>query len=149
MPASEVVVEVEQVKGGDLLIKFNSETISDMIIRRAGVTREKIGGEARMLLAASIGECICSALTSALEIVKLEYDRINAAVTVNVKEDESNMLYIKSIDVNMRLKAPKDEGSIEKFKRAKALLGRMLRRGSLISRSMEKGIKINYEVEME
>ena len=149
MPASEVVVEVEQVKGGDLLIKFNSETISDMIIRRAGVSREKIGGEARMLLAASVGECICSALTSALEIVKLEYDRINAAITVNVKEDESNMLYIKSIDVNMRLKAPKDEGSIEKFKRAKALLGRMLRRGSLISRSMEKGIKINYEVEME
>ena len=149
MPTSEVVVEVEHVKGGDLLIKFNSETISDMIIRRAGVPREKIGGEARMLLAASIGECICSALTSALEIVKLEYDRINAAITVNVKEDESNMLYIKSIDVNMRLKAPKDEGSIEKFKRAKALLGRMLRRGSLISRSMEKGIKINYEVEME
>ena len=149
MPASEVIVEVEQVKGGDLLIKFNSETMSDMIIRRAGVSKEKIGGEARMLLAASIGECICSALAYALEIVKLEYDRINAAITVNVKEDEANMLYIKNIDVNMRLKAPKDEESIEKFKRAKALLGRMLRRGSLISRSMEKGIKVNYEVEME
>ena len=149
MPASEVVVEVEQVKGGDLLIKFNSETMSDMIIRRAGGSREKIGGEARMLLAASVGECICSALTSALDIVKLEYDRINAAITVNVKEDEANMLYIKNIDINMRIKAPKDEGSIEKFKRAKILLNRILRRGSLISRSMEKGIKINYEVEME
>ena len=149
MPASDVVVEVEQVKGGDLLIKFNSETMSDMVIRRVGVSREKIGGEARMLLAASVGECICSALTSALDIVKLEYDRINAAITVNVKEDEANMLYIKNIDINMRIKAPKDEGSIEKFKRAKILLSRILRRGSLISRSMEKGIKINYEVEME
>ncbi|HDJ66865.1 MAG TPA: hypothetical protein ENF33_04065 [Nitrososphaeria archaeon] len=149
MPASDVVVEVEQVKGGDLLIKFNSETMSDMVIRRVGVSRERIGGEARMLLAASVGECICSALTSALDIVKLEYDRINAAITVNVKEDEANMLYIKNIDINMRIKAPKDEGSIEKFKRAKILLNRILRRGSLISRSMEKGIKINYEVEME
>jgi len=149
LPASDVVVEVEQVKGGDLLIKFNSETMSDMVIRRVGVSRERIGGEARMLLAASVGECICSALTSALDIVKLEYDRINAAITVNVKEDEANMLYIKNIDINMRIKAPKDEGSIEKFKRAKILLNRILRRGSLISRSMEKGIKINYEVEME
>ena len=149
MPASEVIVEVEQTKGGDLLIKFNSETMSDMIIRRAGVSKEKIGGEARMLLAASVGECICSALTSALDLVRLEYDRVSASITVNMEEDEANMLYIKSIDVNMRLKAPKDEGSIEKFKRAKALLSRILRRGSLISRSMEKGIKINYEVKME
>ena len=68
---------------------------------------------------------------------------------MNVEEDETNVLYIKNIDVNMRLKAPKDDESIEKFKRAKALLSRMLRRGSLISRSMEKGIKINYEVKME
>ena len=100
-------------------------------------------------MAASVGECICSALTSALDLVRLEYDSVSASITVNVEEDEANMLYIKSIDVNMRLKAPKDEGSIEKFKRAKALLSRILRRGSLISRSMEKGIKINYEVKME
>ena len=46
----ETKIELEQMESGDLLIKFNSETMEDLIVKKAGIPKEKMGGEARQLL---------------------------------------------------------------------------------------------------
>jgi len=75
---SKAKIELEQLKNGDLLIKFDSETMNDLIVKKAGVPKEKMGGEARQLLAASLAECMCSTLISLLEWTRVKYERLHA-----------------------------------------------------------------------
>jgi len=141
---SEIKIELEQPKAGDMLIKFNSETMDDLTVRKTGIPREKMGGEARQLLAASLAECMCSTLISLLEWARVRYEKLHATVTVSTEKDERGRLCVGQIDVNIGLEIPKDEESMKRFRRAEGLF----KRGCLMSRSLERGIKVNYKISM-
>jgi len=140
---SEIKIELEQPKDGDMLIKFNSETMNDLIVKKAGVPKEKMGGEARQLLAASLAECMCSTLISILEWARVKYRKLNATVTVSTDKDERGRICVDEIDVKIKLEIPEDEESEKRLRRAENLF----KRGCLMSRSLERGIKVNYKIE--
>jgi len=139
----KIEIELEQPKDGDLLIKFNSETMKDLIVRKTDIPREKMGGEARQLLAASLAECMCSTLTSLLEWARVKYRKLHATVTVSTEKDDEGRLCVDRIDVNMEVDIPKDEDSEKRFRRVENLF----KRGCLMSRSLERGIRINYKID--
>ena len=140
---SEVKVEIESLENKDLIIRFNSEVIDDLVIKRHGVSVEKMGGEARRLLAASLATCFCSAFLSILEHVGVKYRRLHGDVTVHTGEDGTGRLRVNEIKINLKVEIPKGKDIAEGFRRAE----RIIRRGCLISRSLEKGIKVSYEIE--
>ena len=140
---SEVKVEIESLENKDLIIRFNSEVIDDLIIKRHGVSVEKMGGEARRLLAASLATCFCSAFLSILEHVGVKYRRLRGDVTVHTGEDGTGHLRVDEIKIDLKVEIPKGKDIAEGFRRAE----RIIRRGCLISRSLEKGIKVSYEIE--
>jgi len=138
----ETKIELEQIENGDLLIKFNSETMEDLIVKKAGVPKEKMGGEARQLLAASLAECMCSTFISILEWARVKYEKLHAIVTVSTEKDERNRLCVDRIDVDLKVEIPEDEETIKRFRRAENLF----KRGCLMSRSLERGIKVSYKI---
>jgi len=140
---SEVKVEIESLENKDLIIRFNSEVIDDLRIKRHGIPAEKMGGEARQLLAASLATCLCSAFLSILDHVGVEYRRLHGDVTVHTGEDGTGHLRVDEIKIDLKVEIPKDKDVAEGFRRAE----RIIRRGCLMSRSLERGIKVSYEIE--
>jgi organic hydroperoxide reductase OsmC/OhrA len=138
----EIKIELEQPHGGDLHIKFNSETMGDLVVKKAGVPKEKMGGEARQLLAASLAECMLSTFASLLDWARVKYSKLRADVTVSTEKDEKGRLCVGQINVNIEVETPDDEESQKRLKRAEALF----KRGCLMSRSIERGIKVSYAV---
>lgn len=139
---SEAKIDLELLEGGDLKVRFNSECLDDLTIRRAGVPREKIGAEARELLAASLAECMCSTLFFLLDWAKVKYTGFRASAHVATGKDEKGSVHVNSINLAINLKIPKDEETLKRFKRVESLF----KKGCLISRSLEKGIKIDYSI---
>jgi len=140
---SEVKIELEQPRDGDLLIKLNSDSMNDIVVKKTGIPKEKMGGEARQLLAASLAECMCSTFVSLLEWARVKYEKLHATVTVSTGKDEKGRLCVSQIDVDMKVEIPEDEETIKRFGRAENLF----KRGCLMSRSLERGIKVNYRID--
>jgi len=140
---SEIKIELEQPRDGDLMIRLNSDSIKDIIVKKRGIPREKMGGEARQLLAASLAECMCSTFVSLLEWARVEYEKLQASVTVSTGKDEKGRLCVSQIDVDMAVDISRDEENLKRFGRVENLF----KRGCLMSRSLERGIKVVYKID--
>jgi len=139
---SEAKVELELLREGDLKIKFNGKTMEDLIIKRVGVPSEEMGAEARKLLAASLAECMCSTLLFLLKWANVEFKDFRAVAEAVTAKDEKGRLCVDSINLKIHIDIPKDEDSVKKFRRVENLF----KRGCLMSRSLERGIKVNYSI---
>jgi len=139
---SEVKVELERLENGDLKIKFNNENMQDLIIKRAGVPKEKIGAEARALLAASLAECLGSTALFLLNWANINLKKFQTTVNVLTDKDEKGRICVDTLNMKINIDIPKDEETTKKLKRVK----RLLERGCLMSRSLKRGIKVNYEI---
>ncbi|MCD6465946.1 OsmC family protein [Candidatus Bathyarchaeota archaeon] len=139
---SEAKVELELIGEEDLKIRFNSKTMDDLIIRRSRVSLEEMGAEARMLLAAALAECMCSTLLFLLKWANVEFEEFRAVAEAVTAKDEMGRLCVDSINLKIHLDIPKDEDTMKKFKRVENLF----KRGCLMSRSLERGIKVNYSL---
>ncbi len=139
---SEVRTELERLENGDLKIRFKSETMPDLTIKRAGVPREKIGAEARNLLAASIAECMGSTLLFLLDWAKIDLRGFEAVATVSTGRDQNGRVCVDTVDLKFDVQMPEDEETRKRFERVK----RLFKRGCLMSRSLPRGIKVNYSI---
>jgi len=139
---SKAKIDLELLEGGDLKVRFNSECLDDLTIRRASVPREKIGAEGRELLAAGLAECMCSTFLFLLDWAKVKYTGFRASAHVATGKDEKGSVHVDSINLAINLKIPKDEENLKRFKRVESLF----KKGCLMSRSLERGIKIDYSI---
>jgi organic hydroperoxide reductase OsmC/OhrA len=134
------------LEGEDFEIRFNSGGLKQtIVVERSQVPPEKVGGEARMLLAAALAECMASTLFFLLKWAKVAVKRFSATANAVTGKDETGRLNVNSVDLTLNLDIPKDEETLKKFDRVKTLF----KRGCLISRSLEKGIKVNYTIQTQ
>ncbi len=139
---SETKVTLEWIEGEDLEIKFNSELMNDVTIKRKGVPSEKMGGEARKLLAAALAECMCSTLYFLLKWAKVDFSVLRAEAVPVTSKDEKGRLYVDRIDLMINLEIKGDQDDLKRLSRVENLF----KRGCLMSRSIKKGIEINYKI---
>ena len=140
---SEAKIELEWLGGEDFKIRFDGEGLKlTFVVERSRVPPEKVGGEARMLLAAALAECMASTLFFLLKWAKIEVKRFSATANAVTGKDETGRLNVDRVDLTLNLDIPKDEETTKKFERVKTLF----KRGCLMSRSLEKGIKVNYSI---
>jgi uncharacterized OsmC-like protein len=139
---SKVIIGLERLENRDLRIKFDNITMEDLIIKKSGISKEKMGGEARQLLAASLVECMCSTLISLLDWARVDLKMFQADAEVISGKDEEGRLCVDSINMKLIIRIPEDEETLRKFKRAETLF----ERGCLMSRSLKRGIKVDYSI---
>jgi len=138
---SEAKVELE-LEEGFLKVKFNSENMNDITIKLSQVSSESIGAEARKLLAASLAKCMCSTLLFLLKWARVKFEKFRAVANVSVTKDEKGKLCVGEIKLKIHIKIPKDNETLERFKKVE----KIFKRGCLMSRSIERGIKVSYSI---
>lgn len=139
---SKTKVELELLNNEDVKIKFNSESMEDVIIDRSSMPPARRGAEARKLLAAALAECMSSTLFFLLQWAQIECKQFNATAEVVTAKDENNRLCVDHINLTMYLDIPNDEKSLKSFERTKTLF----KRGCLMSRSLKRGINVEYSI---
>jgi len=140
--SSRIKVEMEWLGGEDMKIRFKSRSMDDLIIARSRIPREESGGEARELLAASVIECMGSTLFFLLKWAQIKFKNFRSTVEVISDKDEQGRNCIGSINLSLYIDISKDEETLRKFERVENLF----KKGCLIGRSMERGIKVNYSI---
>ena len=86
---------------------------------------------------------MASTLFFLLKWANVKVNRFSATANAVTAKDETGRLIVNSVDVTLNLDIPKDEKTLKKFERVKTLF----KRGCLMSRSLEKGIKVNYAIQ--
>jgi organic hydroperoxide reductase OsmC/OhrA len=143
---SEAKIDLEWLEGEDFEIRFNSGGLKQtIVVERSQVPPEKVGGEARMLLAAALAECMASTLFFLLKWAQVEVNRFRATAIAVTAKDETGRLNVDSVDLTLNVDIPQDEETLKKLERVKTLF----KRGCLVSRSLEKGIKVNYAIQTQ
>jgi len=140
----QIKVEMKLLTGEDMKIKFNSRSMDDLIIARSRVPREETGGEAQELLAASVAECMGSTLFFLLRWAQIKLEDFQATVEVITDRDEQGRNCVMGINLNLDVDVKKDDETLKKIDRVKNIFNR----GCLISRSLERGIKVNYSLDI-
>jgi len=140
--SSKVTIDIEWLGGEDFKIKFGSKSIDELIISRSRVPREEIGGEARELLAASIAECMSSTLLFYLKWAKIKLNGLRSTVEVITDKDEQGHYRVSMVNLNFNVEIPRDKETLKKLERVKKILSR----GCFISRSLERGVKVNFSI---
>lgn len=140
---STVKIELELLNEGDMRIGFGSQAMDDLVVAKTRIPKEERGGEARQLLAASLAECACSTLLFLLKWAKIDIKGFKATAEVITDKGADGSICVDSINLNIHVDAPKDEETLKKLERAKALFNR----GCLISRSLARGIKTSWTIQ--
>ena len=123
-------------------IEFQSDCMNDLTVDWLRVPIEKRGGEARRLLAASLAECMGSTVFFMLKYANVEFKDFRAVADVTTAKDEKGRVCVDKISLTMHVGIPKNGETLKKVQRIKNLLNR----GCLISRSLERGIKVQYSL---
>ncbi len=139
---SKVRFEIEWLGQEDFRVKFDSKAMDDLTVAKSRIPREEQGGEARELLAASVAECMMSTLLFYLKWAKLEFDGLKTLVEIVTDKDDIGRYSVSEVNLNFVVDSANNEGTLKKVERVK----KMLDRGCLISRSLARGIRVNYSV---
>jgi organic hydroperoxide reductase OsmC/OhrA len=146
MLPNKVKIELECFKNNDISIHFNSEVLQDIFLAKSKFPQEKLGGEARALLAASVAECMVSWLAYLLSKSRVKTDFIKASAEAITGLDENKQYIVKEIDVKINVKINGEDSAYQRFENVKNYL---LEEGCLMSRSLEKGIKVVFSIDMQ
>jgi organic hydroperoxide reductase OsmC/OhrA len=138
----EAKIEIEWFDGGNLRINFKSGSMNDLAMDRSRVPPDNAGGEARKLLAASVAECMGSTLFFLLKWANVEFKGFRATAEAVTAKDEKGRLCVDGVNLTIDVDISKDEETLRKFERVKNLF----KKGCLISRSLERGVKAKYSI---
>jgi organic hydroperoxide reductase OsmC/OhrA len=140
---AETEIEIELLEQENWKIKFKSESMKDLVINNSAVLPEKRGTEARKLLAASLAECVCANLLFLLNWAKVDLADFKSTAKVSTTRDSKGRIYVDKVNLIVNLDITEDKDTLKKIERVKNLF----RKGCLITRSLERGIKVNYSIE--
>ncbi|MEM2180368.1 MAG: OsmC family protein [Nitrososphaeria archaeon] len=138
MSEEKIEVKLECFANNDIKIHFGSRVLPDLLIAKSKVAQEKLGGEARALLAASVAECMVSWLTFLLNKSRIKFNSVKALTEVITGLNEREQNVVKEINLTVDVEV---EDCNQRFEHIKNIL---TKQGCLLSRSLEKGIKVNF-----
>jgi uncharacterized OsmC-like protein len=133
-------VNVEILQESDWKFTFDHEALEDIVVALTKLPEEKRSGIARKLLAAAATYCMAGSLKLCLEENGVEIDGLSAYSKVKMGKAESGINIVETIDLKVLITIPE-----ENYKELEDCR-EILREGSLITRSLERGIKVNHSI---
>ncbi len=131
-------VNVQLLQRFDWKFTFNHNALEDIVIALTKLPEEKRSGIARKLLAASATYCMASSLKLCLEEKGIKVNSISANSKIQMGKSESGRNIVEIINLNVIVNVP--EENYEGLEHCREIL----EKGSLITRSLKKGIKVNH-----
>jgi organic hydroperoxide reductase OsmC/OhrA len=133
------IIEITQLDNGDFELNFNKEDMGSIIIRDP----LNSNFSARNLLAAAALFCTSGSVLYELDVRKkgARYNRLEARVLQNYGRNEKGRSVIESLKVEVNVEVP-DEFKSE----FDEVLLEHQENGCFITRSLNKGIKVDIEI---
>ena len=135
-------VNVQLLQDFDWKFTFDHDALEDMVIALTKLPEENRSGIARKLLAASATYCMAGSLKLCLEEKGIKVNRISANSEIEMGKSESGRNIVEIINLNVIVNVP--EENYEGLENCREIL----EKGSLITRSLTKGIKINHVISL-
>jgi organic hydroperoxide reductase OsmC/OhrA len=123
----------------DLLYKFNHKAIPPMILHKSNLPMEERAGTSRELIASVASECMVEWMIMSLKRAKIPIEDFNTVTETKSGTDETGRLVVEFCDTEVKVKVPK-----ERQEEAQIILEHLLEVGCLMSRSLQRGIKLRY-----
>ncbi|MEM2922764.1 MAG: OsmC family protein [Candidatus Bathyarchaeia archaeon] len=124
----------------DLFFKFNHKALPPLVMHKSVLPPEERAGTSRELLAAVASECMVEWMIMSLKRSNIPIEEFNTVTEAKMGLDETGRAVVESCDTIVNIKV-KDE----KLEEAKMILEHLLEVGCLMSRSIERGVKLNYK----
>jgi uncharacterized OsmC-like protein len=137
---SEKDVNVEILQESDWKFTFDHEALEDIVVALTKLPEEKRSGIARKLLAAAATYCMAGSLKLCLEENGVEIDDLSAYSKIKMGKAESGINIVETIDLKVLITVP--EENYKELEHCREIL----KEGSLITRSLERGIKVNHSI---
>jgi uncharacterized OsmC-like protein len=137
---SEKDVNVEILQESDWKFTFDHEALEDIVVALTKLPEEKRSGIARKLLAAAATYCMAGSLKLCLEENGVEIDGLSAYSKIKMGKAESGINIVETIDLKVLITVP--EENYKELEHCREIL----KEGSLITRSLERGIKVNHSI---
>lgn len=136
-------VNLQHVAEWDFKVTFDHDALEDQVITFFKVPIEKRPGVARRFLAASATWCTAVGLYSLLTARGVTVTDITAKSGVQMGKNESGQNVVESVDIELIVDVPEEH--TEELEHC----WRIWEKRCLISRSLQRGIKINRSISIK
>jgi len=102
MSEQTFTITLEQRQDYEFLVRFDKETVADLVTDEGAPLGKDAGPNPARLLAAAVANCLSASLLFALRKFKNRPEPITATATTRIGRNEQNRLRILGIDVQIR-----------------------------------------------
>lgn len=139
MKEGEFMNHLSRIEQYKFRVSFNSEKIDDLVMDEPEPLGSGEYPNAGKLLAAAVGNCLCSSLLFCLSKAKLEVGSMEAEVYTSLRRNEDGRLRITSIQVDI-------SPEVEKGGRLERCLD-IFQDFCIVSKSVKEGIDFKVNVD--
>lgn len=140
--SQEITVSLER-QGAIIDVDMESAALGRIHVDNNALDEDERAGSAKKLLGASVLYCYVAALDKALQVRGAAYETIRAKATVRAGADDKNRSRILGIVLDVVVRMSADDEEV--FER----VSRVMRKGCLISASLEDAFPITYNLSLE
>lgn len=140
--SQEITVSLER-QGAIIDVDMESAALGRIHVDNNALDEDERAGSAKKLLGASVLYCYVAALDKALQVRGAAYETIRAKATVGAGADDKNRSRILGIVLDVVVRMSADDEEV--FER----VSRVMRKGCLISASLEDAFPITYNLSLE
>ncbi len=130
-------------EGGIIDLDLESVALGTVHIDSEKLSADERAGTAKKLLAASALYCYCAALDKALDARNAKYDKIEGKATLETGVDDKGRGRVTSIRLDVTVRMDQEYEFI--FDRVE----KVMKQGCLVTGSLEPGIKMIYNLELD
>lgn len=140
MSEQTFTITLEQRQDYEFLVRFDKETVADLVTDEGAPLGKDAGPNPARLLAAAVANCLSASLLFALRKFKNRPEPITATATTRIGRNEQNRLRILGIDVQIR--TGRKAAEMEHLDRILAQFEEFC----IVTQSVRNGLAVNVSV---
>jgi organic hydroperoxide reductase OsmC/OhrA len=106
---------------------------------------EEKPGASRELIGAAVSACRVGWLIAGVKTYKIPIEDLTAVTDTKIGTDRKDRTVIESCTTKLNVKVKKEGRDEKELERVKKIVERFMTTGCLITRSVQRGFKFNYE----
>ena len=131
---------VEVVGDNDYRIIFDHDALKDIDIALSKLPEERKAGAERAFIVAPITTCMAGSINYMLRANEVKVNGISALSSVHMDKNEKDEVVVDGINIEVIVDVPEEDTD------ALEHCISMFEKGCLATRSMKRGIKVNYSI---
>ena len=136
-----LVVTYEKINKDAHKLEMDSQVMNDIVVDATDIPLEGQAGTSAKLLGSACLNCYIGTFEEAMEARGAIVDSLQGQATILKDKDDSGLTKVSRIDILVKVGI--DDSYLSQFEKCK----KIMKRGCLITNSIEPSIKITYDIQ--